>query len=218
MNFGFDSKTMTTPKVQWDQFAAHLRLSPPSLPIQLCIRASWERCAGSAVSRALDGRIHLERVSDLELEERLRNSRDLICAATPLVSAFSADRSAVQHVVYLTDNDGIVLLSRGNDLVMLAYGLCPGFDWSEKTMGTNGAGTALATNSAVAVIGPDHYQLPFAEATCLAAPIHSRTGDLIGAVDFSTHVGDVDSSQLGDIVTLAKAIEESLPHSVASGV
>ena len=49
--------------------------------------------------------------------------------------------------------DGIVLLSRGNHQVMLLYGLCPGFDWSEKTMGTNGAGTALVTDSAVAVIG-----------------------------------------------------------------
>ena len=94
---------------------------------------------------------------------------------------------------------------------MLAYGLCPGFDRSEKTMGTNGAGTALATDSAVAVISPHHYQLPFEEATCLAAPLHSRTGDLIGAVDFSTHGGDVDVCQPVDVVTLSKAIEDALP-------
>jgi transcriptional regulator of acetoin/glycerol metabolism len=155
------------------------------------------------VSRSLDPEIVLRRVPDLELEKRLRNSRALVCAATPLLAAFSADRRAIQHVVYLTDKDGIVLLSEGNDTLMLVYGLCPGFDWSEKTMGTNGAGTALATDSAVAVIGPDHYQLPFKDATCLAAPIHSSSGDLIGAVDFSTHVGDVDPSQLVDIVTLA---------------
>ena len=204
-------KRMVSPKVHWDQFAAHLRLSPPSLPLPLCIRASWERCTGYGVSRALDGQIHLRRVSDPELEERLRDNRDLIDAATPLMTAFSSDRDAIQHVVYLTDKDGIVLLSRGNHQVMLAYGLCPGFDWSEKTMGTNGAGTALATDAAVAVIGPDHYQLPFREATCLGAPIHSGTGDLIGAVDFSTHVGDVDVSQLVDVVTLSKAIEDALP-------
>ena len=203
---------MADAKVQWDQFAAHLRLSPPSLPIRLCIRASWERCNELGVSRALDGTIFLRRVSDLELERRLQKRRDLINAATPLMTAFSSERSAVQHVVYLTDQDGIVLLSTGNHSVMLVYGLCPGFDWSEKTMGTNGAGTALATNSAVAVIGPDHYQLPFEDATCLAAPIHSQTGDLIGAVDYSTHVGDVDTSQLVDIVTLANAIEATLSH------
>lgn len=78
-------------------------------------------------------------------------------------------------------------------------------------MGTNGAGTALATDSAVAVISPHHYQLPFEEATCLAAPLHSRTGDLIGAVDFSTHGGDVDVCHPVDVVTLSKAIEDALP-------
>jgi transcriptional regulator of acetoin/glycerol metabolism len=152
----------------------------------------------------------LRRVPDLELQHRLHQSRDLIDVATPLIAAFSSHRSAVQHVIYITDRDGIVLRSVGNHQAMLAYGLCPGFDWSERTMGTNGAGTALATDSAVAVVGPDHYQLPFHEATCLAAPIHSRDGDLIGAVDFSTHVGDVDASQLVDIVALAQAIENAL--------
>jgi transcriptional regulator of acetoin/glycerol metabolism len=203
---------MASAKVEWDQFVAHLRLLPPPIPGRLLIQASWQQCTERGVSRALDGQIILRRVSDLELERRLHNSRDLIDAATPLITAFSSDREAIQHVVYLTDQDGIVLLSRGNHQVMLVYGLCPGFDWSEKTMGTNGAGTALATNSAVAVLGPDHYQLPFQETTCLAAPIHSSTGELIGAVDFSTHFGDVDASQLVDIVTLAKAIEDVLPR------
>lgn len=203
-------KDMTSRNVPWDHFVAHLRLSPLPLPLRLCIRASWERCAELGVSRALDNQILLRRVSDLELEERLHKNRELVHVATPLVTAFSSDRNALQHVVYLTDQDGIVLLSRGNHQVMLAYGLCPGFDWSERAMGTNGAGTALATDSAVAVIGPDHYQLPFQEATCLAAPLHSPSSDLIGAVDFSTHVGDVDASQLLDIVNLARAIENAL--------
>jgi sigma-54 dependent transcriptional regulator, acetoin dehydrogenase operon transcriptional activator AcoR len=207
-------KCMSSRNVQWDQFVAHLRLSPPPLPLRLCIRASWERCAELGVSRALDHQIHLRRVSDLELEERLYRNRELVDAAAPLIAAFSSDKNVVQHVVYLTDQDGIVLLSTGNHQLMLAYGLCPGFDWSEKTMGTNGAGTALATDSAVAVIGPDHYQLPFQEATCLAAPIHSPCGHVIGAVDFSTHAGDVDASQLVDVVNLARAIENVLQSHV----
>lgn len=206
---------MENARSNWDQFIASLRIEPPHVPMRVTIKASWQRCAGLGVSRALDHEIRLRRVSDVELESRLHENRDLLHAAIPLITAFSSDRDSVQHVVYLTDADGIVLLSRGNHQIMLLYGLMPGFDWSEQTMGTNGAGTALATDSAVAVIGPDHYQLPFQEATCLAAPIHSATGDLIGAVDFSTHVGDVHASQLLDIVTLAKEIENKLPRSVA---
>jgi sigma-54 dependent transcriptional regulator, acetoin dehydrogenase operon transcriptional activator AcoR len=201
---------MTAGIVHWDQFVEHLRLSPPSLPMPLCIRASWERCTETGVSRAVDNNIVLKRVSDLELQTRTEKNRELLEVATALITAFSSEMVPVRHVVYLTDRDGIILLSRGNDQLMLAYGLCPGFDWSEQMMGTNGAGTALATDSAVAVVGPDHYQLPFREATCLASPIHSATGELIGAVDFSTHVGDVDASQLVQIVGLAKAIENTL--------
>jgi sigma-54 dependent transcriptional regulator, acetoin dehydrogenase operon transcriptional activator AcoR len=201
---------MTAGIVHWDQFVEHLRLSPPSLPMPLCIRASWERCTETGVSRAVDNNIVLKRVSDLELQTRTEKNRELLEVATALITAFSSEMVPVRHVVYLTDRDGIILLSRGNDQLMLAYGLCPGFDWSEQMMGTNGAGTALATDSAVAVVGPDHYQLPFREATCLASPIHSATGELIGAVDFSTHVGDVDPSQLVQIVGVAKAIENTL--------
>lgn len=203
---------MNSPKMKWDQFVSDLRLLPAMSSTRLHIQESWKRCHGLGVSRALDHQIILRRVPDLELSHRLDRSRKLINAATSLLSAFSSNRATVQHIVYLTDQDGIVLLSRGNHQHMLVYGLLPGFDWSEKTMGTNGAGTALASNSAVAVIGPDHYQLPFQEATCLAAPIHSVTGDLIGAIDFSTHVGDVHPSQLVDVIALAKAIEKALRH------
>lgn len=204
---------MTSHNVTWDHFVEHLRLSPPPLPLPLCIRASWERCAELGVSRALGREIQLKRISDVELQQRLERNRELVEVAAPLISAFSLQTDAVKHVLYMTDRDGIVLLSRGNHQLMLVYGLCPGFDWSEPAMGTNGAGTALAADSAVAVIGPEHYQLPFREATCLASPIHSPSGELIGAVDFSTHVGDVDPYQLVQIVNLAKGIENALKSS-----
>jgi transcriptional regulator of acetoin/glycerol metabolism len=77
-------------------------------------------------------------------------------------------------------------------------------------MGTNGAGTALAVNRPVAVIGPDHYSLPFHDATCLAAPLRKPTGELIGAIDLSTHVEDAELSHLSDVVKAASDIEEAL--------
>jgi transcriptional regulator of acetoin/glycerol metabolism len=113
-------------------------------------------------------------------------------------------------VVYITDADGIVLHSVGNDATMRAYGLVPGFDWSECKMGTNGAGTALATGQPVAVIGSEHYRLPFREASCLASPIRSAAGEIIGAIDFSTHVADAKPEQLSAVVSLAHDIEREL--------
>ena len=49
--------------------------------------------------------------------------------------------------------DGVILDSLGDPSIVETFGLAPGFDWSEKQMGTNGAGTALVANMPVAVVG-----------------------------------------------------------------
>ncbi len=77
-------------------------------------------------------------------------------------------------------------------------------------MGTNGAGTALATDCPTAVVGPDHFATAFATTTCLASPVHSPHGKLIGAVDFSSSVEDARAEQLADIIELARRIEQAL--------
>ena len=48
------------------------------------------------------------------------------------------ERERLYSKTDMTDADGIVLYSKGTDFLMMAYGLRPGFDWSERTMGTNG--------------------------------------------------------------------------------
>jgi sigma-54 dependent transcriptional regulator, acetoin dehydrogenase operon transcriptional activator AcoR len=201
---------MTYTPEAWKRFTDSISVLPDSISQETLIRESWERCRELGVKRVLDDHVILRRVDDSELQLRLEQNRALLDTAAPLLAQFSQRTVGVQHVVYLTDRDGIVLFSCGNHDVMRAYGLLPGFDWSEDAMGTNGAGTALATRHPVAVIGPDHYQLPFRDATCLASPIRSATGELIGAVDFSTHVEDADISQLAHIVNLAASIEDRL--------
>jgi hypothetical protein len=188
---------------------------PPAIPERPYFLESWKRCSEAGISQALDNSVNLRRVEPSELKVRLDRSQDLVNVAGPLLAGFSTALGAVEHVIYLTDRDGIVLCSVGSRDSMLAYGLLPGFDWSEQRMGTNGAGTAIATNRPVAVIGPDHYQLPFRDATCLAAPIHSPRGELIGAVDLSTHVNDAEVFQLTQIVNLAKLIKYRLTGKIS---
>jgi transcriptional regulator of acetoin/glycerol metabolism len=173
------------------------------------ILESWLRCRTAEVDPAPD-RLLLRRASDLDLSTRLRANEHLIEAAATILTSVSGSLAQLPHVLYLTDADGIVLWSTGNNDIMRAYGLLPGFDWSEATMGTNGAGTALAVNRPVAVIGPDHYSLPFHDATCLAAPLHNSGGDVIGAIDLSTHVEDAEPNQLSAVIEAAVDIERML--------
>jgi transcriptional regulator of acetoin/glycerol metabolism len=197
----------------WRNFIQRLQDSTPLLE-RPYILESWQRCHKRGLAPAPDNPV-LRRVDDAELRERLQANNGLVEAAAPILTGFSASLGALQYVIYATDRDGIVLWSGGNSSAMLTYGLTAGYDWSEATMGTNGAGTALATNGPVAVIGPDHYQLSFHGSTCLAAPIHSQDGALIGAIDFSTDVSDADPSQLAQVIRLAHQIERRLAGMIA---
>src|ERR1051326_3995264 len=199
----------------WKRFVQQILELPPAIPERPYILESWKRCSDRGVGQAPDNNISLRKVEPSEFKVRLDGNQDLVDTAGPLLVGFSAALGTLRHVVYLTDRDGIVLFSVGDRDSMLVYGLIPGFDWSERTRGTNGAGTAIATNRPVAVIGPDHYQLPFRDATCLAAPIHSPKGELIGAVDLSTHVNDAEIFQLAQIVNLAKLIKNRLARKVS---
>jgi transcriptional regulator of acetoin/glycerol metabolism len=193
----------------WQNVTAKWRNSAaPVHNPQPLILDSWRRCRDASIDPAAP--VELRRVEIAELLVRQTANRQLIRAAAEALSAFSAGLRERKHVVYITDADGIVLFSRGSDYLMQSFGLRPGFDWSEVRMGTNGAGTALAADAPVAVVGPDHWLLPFREASCLGAPIHTPDGRLIAAVDLSTHVSDCEPDQLAAVIDLAASIERAL--------
>jgi len=175
---------------------------------------SWKRSRAAGVA-ATPAKTLLCKVDARDLEHRIARNASLLAVAMPILAAFSQSFGDLNHVVYLTDREGIVLYSVGNATEMLIQGLVPGYDWSERTMGTNGAGTALATGQPVAVIGPEHYQLPFHGAICLGAPIRDVNERLIGAIDFSTRVDRANPAQLSDIIRIAQEIEAALASACA---
>jgi PAS domain S-box-containing protein len=117
--------------------------------------------------------------------------------------------AGVSHVAYLTDGDGIVLRALGDPTQIETLHLSPGHDWSEATIGTNGAGTALVAARPVAVIGPEHFASSFENCTCTAAPVHVD-GRVIGAIDVSTSVADATPDRLALIAHVAFVIEHEL--------
>jgi sigma-54 dependent transcriptional regulator, acetoin dehydrogenase operon transcriptional activator AcoR len=91
----------------------------------------------------------------------------------------------------LTDADGIVLnrltgdhrLSQALDDVHLA----PGFAYSERQVGTNGLGLALADRTPTLVRADQHYALSLCTFTCAAVPVlEPATGALEGCVNLTT--------------------------------
>lgn len=177
----------------------------PSLPE--AILASWQRSRSHQVDPELP---HFRRVPEDELQERLRANALLVELARPHLAWI---RSSLEHphVIYLTDRDGIVLLSHAtSDDQLERYGLTPGHDWSERQMGTNGAGTALVTGAPVAVVGCAHYCRLWHASTCLGAPLVLPGGEIVGAIDLSATVEDTVPGELKLVAHTAWALSREL--------
>ncbi|WP_437872424.1 ATP-binding protein [Sorangium sp. So ce363] len=154
------------------------------------------------------------RINDEELARRLERSADLVGAAIPHLHWAAALLRASEPAVYVVDGDGIVLYSVGTSRSMMeTFGLLPGFDWSERAMGTNGAGTAIAANRPVAIVGPEHFASAFDDCTCTGAPIHAPDGTIIGAIDVSTSVAAGSPERLALVAHIAYTIERELQAS-----
>jgi PAS domain-containing protein len=171
--------------------------------VPTAILDSWQRSRDAGVERD-EPKFH--RVPDEELRARLASNAAWLAIAEPHLEWLTKAFKHIPHVVYVTDRDGIVLSSAGSDSLIARFALFPGYDWSEATMGTNGAGTALVANQPVAVVGPQHLVRQFDDCTCTGAPIHAPDGTLLGALDISTSVADAGPERLFVVAHAAYAI------------
>ena len=177
-------------------------------PARYSVVESWARSAATLLSR--DGEVRFRRVDQTDLVIRQQNAADLIAAAGPRLARLITEIPGNTTVAYVTDADGIVLLSYGNVDQIEIFGLSPGYDWSECAMGTNGAGTALAARKPVAVVGPEHYLRAFENCTCTASPIFGALRTLVGAIDVSSSVEEASPERLSDVIATAFDIEQEL--------
>ncbi|MEK1901033.1 MAG: helix-turn-helix domain-containing protein, partial [Rhizobium sp.] len=109
----------------------------------------------------------------------------------------------------LTDRNGIALERRGaagNDKEFHDLGLWTGSVWTEASIGTNGIGTALADDRAVAVFRDQHFYCSNIKLSCTTAPIRDHRGLLAAALDISTCRDDVNEMTL---TILSQAVRDA---------
>ena len=91
----------------------------------------------------------------------------------------------------LTDAEGVVLSRLSGDRSLLKalddVHLAPGFAYSEREVGTNGLGLALADRVPTLVRADQHYALSLCTFTCAAVPVFDpASGRLEGSVNLTT--------------------------------
>lgn len=194
--------------------------------VRSMILRSWERSRDADVDPEPDrhaGSAEPPRIRPEQVEDRRNRNRRLLEAADPDLDWLASLHRDIEHVVYLVCSDGIVLDSRAQPPELReTWSLLPGHDWSEQAMGTNGAGTALATGKPAAVIGPEHYIEGFHGVTCVGAPVVGPDSGIVGAIDLTTTLDAGDPRRLVVVAYAAANVSEKLkggpePMDEASG-
>ncbi|WP_042886058.1 sigma-54-dependent Fis family transcriptional regulator [Cupriavidus necator] len=121
-----------------------------------------------------------------ELKTRIERSQSLFTYALPVMETLYDQIVNTQSMVILTDADGLILHSLGDDDFLARadkVALRPGADWSEARRGTNAIGTALAEDRATLVHGADHFLEANQFLTCSCMTILDPYGKTVGALD-----------------------------------
>lgn len=151
------------------------------------IENSWRRCVGDGVPVAP------ERIDYREPEDTL----PALCrAAAPVLDRLKDSFADVPVAMVLSDAHGRIVARhadvRRQRVVMDRASAAEGFDYSERSIGTNGIGTALVERRPVLVRGPEHYNALLEELTCASTPIvEPGTGRLVGSFSLACAMRDV---------------------------
>ena len=170
------------------------------------ILASWWRSRRWNIAA---DRIDLTYVRDPNLDTPLTRN------ALPVLRNLREHLEGQPISVILTDPAGVVLtrLTADHDLQRHLDGvqLAPGFSYAEKSVGTNGIGTALEGGRPAHVFGHEHYAENLEDLACAGVPIHDPiSGKILGAVDLTCWRKNADPLLIALAKTTADQITRAL--------
>jgi hypothetical protein len=162
------------------------------------IEQSWRRCVGNDVPAA---------GSEIAYREPVDVLPELRRAAEPVLDRLKDSFADVPVAMVLSDATGRIVVRhaavRRQRVLMDRACAAEGFDFSERSIGTNGLGTVLVERRPMLVRGPEHYNTLLEGLTCAGTPIvEPFTGRLLGSFSLACAVQDVHplmSVMTGDI-------------------
>ncbi|GAB3851172.1 GAF domain-containing protein [Nocardioides maradonensis] len=158
---------------------------PPERPRALVAR-SWQRVMDMGLAA---DRVNARRPMPAEELVRRRRTSRLSSVIDDLRSVLTSVADASLFLMVVCDADGVLLWREGSARVRATadrLGFVEGMLWTERVVGTNAIGTALAERAPVQLFSAEHFEAQQHPWYCTAAPIHDpRDGELLGVVDVS---------------------------------
>ncbi len=180
-------------------------------PLRSLVLDSWQR----SVATGLDPESDLPRITlDDDVLREIRDHHPL-AAGMPVIRRLLVDGATEAGLlIAVSDAAGQLLWVEGDTGMRSAaeaMHFMPGADWSEASAGTNAPGTALAIDTPVQILGPEHLGRRVTPWSCSAAPIHDPdTGAVLGVLDVTGGIDVVSPQSLGLVRATVAAVEAEL--------
>ena len=154
-----------------------------------------------------------EVLTEKQLGRRIEERRALCDVAFSILSKLYEFTNGSGLLTVLCDEEGYVLKTVGKryyEVIPSQYMLKEGCTRSERAVGTNGIGTALATGQPLQVRGLEHFYPTFENYTCSGAPIFGDDGRIVGAICLAGPTENSKIHTLGLTIAIAEIISNAL--------
>jgi signal transduction histidine kinase len=154
------------------------------------------------------------------LGQAQKAARRLLEAASPAMAQVHEVLGGEPHMIALSDASGLILrmhLGGLADECARSRNLFEGASWHERNLGSNGIGTALASEEPVCIAGPAHFADEYLGWTCVGVPLRTADGRLAGALDLSLPTRRTTPHAWGWALSVASTIEAALARLAQDG-
>lgn len=200
-------------RAAWERFVSTGREAierPPKVREE--IFSSWQRSRDSGVDAAslASSKVYDEQQLFFRRERNIALRR----AASAAFKRLEPHLTEARTILILADDQGVIIDAIGDAHVLdegQGIHLELGGDWSEKTIGTNGIGTALKTGKPTYVHASEHFAEGVQAWTCAGVPIFDPfTETIIGVVDLSGPPQIFRQHNVALVLAAAREIEIAL--------
>lgn len=185
-------------------------LSVEQVPV--VVRESWQRCMDSGLNPV--ARRGAEILEQRNIDQTKERNELLIRAAASVLPLLMSQTKNSCTGYLITEASGMIISATGDlefHTVGRRYGARVGVSWSEGSRGTNGMGTAIATNQPVSVHGGQHFLAANSVFSCAGSPIRDpETAELLGVLDMSTHHSQFQPHYLPMVIRGSGLIEDQI--------
>lgn len=153
-------------------------------------------------------------LTEEELAARRAANQPILDIVRPYMEQIYSVVKGTEIYILFSDKEGYVLEIIGDSDMTEKFrsqsSLMVGVNRSEKTVGTNGIGTALAARAPIQIWSEEHYLKPHKKYTCSGAPVFDQNGDVVGCLNVTGKVENVHPHTLGMVICAADGITNEI--------